>query len=76
MKRTPLGNIPEKDDIVVVVGSESIPKYYLGSYGRVTDEYFGKAIVELKAKSEGRGSLSHTAYISDLKVVAERKGQW
>jgi hypothetical protein len=61
----------EKGDIVMVVGSESIPKSYLGRYGRVTQVWEGyKVQVELVGRVvDGVGSLSHTAYPSDVRKI-------
>ena len=56
-------------DIVVVTGSESIPELFLGKYGEVTEDWGYKVVVEFEQSTETMGSLSHTAYPSDLKVV-------
>jgi hypothetical protein len=61
----------EYGDIVVVIGSESIPESFLGSYGMITDyvtDY--KCVVEFKRSIDSIGSLSHTAKLSDLKKIA------
>lgn len=58
-------------DIVVVVKSESIPSEFLGRYGRITNEYGGKVEVLLVEGVNGMGSLSHTAYPSDLLKIGE-----
>lgn len=57
-------------DIVKVIGCESVPQSFLGCYGIVT-EYITeqKVSVEFKGAVAGKGSLSHTAYISDLKKI-------
>lgn len=65
-----VGNIPMKiNDIVIAVDSKSLPSSFVGMYGRVTkiDNY--KVTVEFKRRTDTRGSLSHTAYESDLKKV-------
>ena len=58
-------------DIVVIVGSESIPDKFLGMYGRITDGDDYKVVVELIQRTKWKGSLSHTAKISDLVKVGE-----
>lgn len=61
-------------DIVTVVGSESIPKYFMGWHGKITGFIFDKAIVQLIPRNGRSGSLSHTALLSDLKLVDKKEG--
>lgn len=58
-----------KGDIVAVIGYDSIPKSFLGSYGRVTDVSEEKIFVEFKIQVNAYGSLTHSAYPKDLYVV-------
>lgn len=59
-----------KGDIVVIVGSESIPAVLLGQYGEVTStDNSYKATIQLRAQVGLFGSMSHTAFPSDLKKV-------
>lgn len=58
-------------DIVVIVKSESIPSMYLGRYGRITNDHEEKVEVLLEEGINGKGSLSHTAYRSDLLKIGE-----
>jgi hypothetical protein len=58
-------------DIVVVIGSQSIPDKFLGQYGQVVNDYDGKVNVQLFKAVGSKGSLSHTAYTSDLIKVGE-----
>ena len=62
-------------DIVVIVGSESIPDKFLGMYGRVTDCNDYKAIVELIQRTKWKGALLHTAKLSDIVKVGEGTNQ-
>lgn len=59
-------------DIVMVVGSESIPDMYLGNYGVITEDYGYKLGVELAGRVGRRGALVHTATENDLKKIGER----
>lgn len=57
-------------DIVVVIGSESIPQMYLGRYGEVT-AVWGERKVEVKLVRgvKVKGGLYHTANLDDLERV-------
>jgi hypothetical protein len=59
------------NDIVMVIGKKSIPDDFMGQYGRVKALNSHKVNVELYASIGGKGSLSHTAYPEDLKVVGK-----
>jgi len=56
-------------DIVVVVGTESLFKSLLGSYGIITEADESKVLVEFTARVGNSGSMSHTAYRTDLKSL-------
>jgi len=58
-------------DIVMIVGSESIPECYLGNYGVITEDYDYKLSVEISGRVGRRGRLTHTAKPSDLKKIGE-----
>jgi hypothetical protein len=58
-------------DIVVVVGTKSVPLSLLGCYGIVTSSDDYKVMVKFKASVMGLGSLSHTALVTDLEKVGE-----
>lgn len=58
-------------DIVVVVGSLSVPIQFLGAYGVVTDVSDVKVMVEFQRSSQYLGGLSHTARIVDLEKIGE-----
>lgn len=69
----------KKGDVVAVVGSESLPRSYDGRYGIIKEEtitHFGnpnrnKVLVRFYHSNEAGGSMSHTAYESDLIVVGK-----
>ena len=58
-------------DIVVVISTASMFTSLKGSYGIVTEEYGDgqKVMVKFMEGLEGVGSLSHTAFPSELKVI-------
>lgn len=60
-------------DVVVVVGTQSLPESFLGRYGIVTlgDNECEKIFVEFYMSVRGVGGLTHTAYITDLKKIGE-----
>ena len=55
--------------IVTVVNTDSLPADFLGRYGRIRDCLRHKVEVEFNASVGGNGSLAHTAFVSDLKIV-------
>jgi hypothetical protein len=59
------------NDIVLITGSKSIPKTWLGSKGRITDDNPYKVTVLLIEGTETTGSFSHTAIREDLLKVGE-----
>jgi hypothetical protein len=58
-------------DIVVVIGTESVPESFLGRYGRVEDVNDYKVSVEFNQRVGSMGSLIHTVYPSELIKVGE-----
>lgn len=58
-------------DIVMVVGSKSLPEDFLGRYGRIDDDHEYKVTVEFNKRVGGRGSMKHTAFREDLIKVGE-----
>lgn len=63
-------------DIVVVVGSNSIPDYFFGRYGRIESVISNyKVFVEFNQRVGNVGSLAHSALTSDLIKVGESKRQ-
>ena len=53
-----------------IVGSNSLPESYLGSYGIVVEYAYGdKWMIELKARVGGKGSLKHTVSEKDFEIV-------
>ena len=62
-------------DIVVVIGSSSLPISFLGAYGVVTDvlDYEGnaKVMVQFQRPSQYLRGLSHTAREIDLEKIGE-----
>lgn len=63
----------KENDIVIVVDDDAIPSVFLGQYGRVTENFGHKVVVEIHAKVDGRkeGSMKHTALITDVQKVGE-----
>jgi hypothetical protein len=62
-------------DIVVVIGSKSIPASCLGRYGLITDvldyDIDSKVMIQFNRQIGNIGSLSHTARESDLEKIGE-----
>lgn len=58
-------------DIVVVIGTESLPEHFLGIYGRIDDVNDYKVTVEFIKRVGNVGSLKHTAFATDLIKVGE-----
>ena len=56
-------------DIVMIIGFRSVPKDFLGKYGKVVATYEEKVLVEFTAAMGDFGSFTHTAYRSDLKRI-------
>lgn len=60
-----------KGDIVLIIGSRSVPSDYLGRFGIVTEVSDFKCTVMLTATVGGTGSLSHTVVKSELLIVGK-----
>lgn len=58
-------------DIVIVIGTESLPEDFLGKYGRIDDVNEYKVTVEFNKRVGRRGSLKHTAFATDLIKVGD-----
>jgi hypothetical protein len=56
-------------DIVRVIDTKSIPKYFLGMYGRVRLVLGNKAEIEFVSSVGALGSIAHTAILDDLEFV-------
>lgn len=63
----------EKGDVVMVINTDSLFTDLLGSFGVVTRHYehTSKVAVLFSVGVGGRGSMTHTAVPSDLKVVGK-----
>jgi ribosomal protein L24 len=58
-------------DIVVVIDSKSVPSHFFGHYGKIVNVNEEKVTVEFVQRIGTSGSLSHTAYPSDLIKVGK-----
>jgi hypothetical protein len=58
-------------DIVVVIGSNSVPLHLLGYYGKVVAVYDEKVNVEFIQRIGRSGNLSHTVFPNELIKVGE-----
>jgi hypothetical protein len=73
-------NVLKPNDIIVVVDTTSLPDSFLGSYGKVTEDWGYKVMIEFKAtvllpgETHKMGALRHTARPMDLKKVGEANG--
>lgn len=59
-----------KGKVVKIIGCESVPRQFVGSYGIVKEFAYGdKWMVEIRARVTGSGSLAHTVRKSDFEVI-------
>jgi hypothetical protein len=71
-------NVLKPNDIVVVIGDESLPSSFLGRYGKVKKCLDVKVVVEFNAtvdtsETHKMGALSHTARPKDLLLVRNQE---
>lgn len=60
-----------KNDVVMIIGTDSVPSQYLGTFGIVTGIYGDRCMVLCNAPIRSTGSMSHTVLKTELQKIGQ-----